>query len=231
MIKQVSIHRFKSIDSATLDLGKINVLVGANNAGKSSVLQALQFATSVAQTARLYSQGTKFDKDGTWATSVYPDQLIYSPVKDPYTLAKGGVLKENINMGISVSFTEDTDESVVATFRKGRNKNIAARFEGQAVGQHLSSLESPFCMYVPGLAGIPFEEEIRAVGVVRRIAAKGDSNTVFRNVINLLYGDQEKWKLFLDDLKAIFSGIEFEIDADPNVDGLIDVKYPQKPGF
>lgn len=225
MIKQVSIHRFKSIDSATLDLGKINVLVGANNAGKSSVLQALQFATSVAQTARLYSQGTKFDKDGTWATSVYPDQLIYSPVKDPYALAKGGVLKEDINMGISVSFTEDTDESVVATFRKGRNKNIAARFEGQAVGQHLSSLESPFCMYVPGLAGIPFEEEIRAVGVVRRIAAKGDSNTVFRNVINLLYGDQEKWKLFLDDLKAIFSGIEFEIDADPNVDGLIDVKY------
>lgn len=225
MIKQVSINRFKSIDSATLELDKINVLVGANNAGKSSVLQALQFTTSVAQTAKLYSQSAKFDKDGMWATSVYPDQLIYSPVKDPYVLAKGGILKEDAHMGISVSFTEDTGESVVATFRKGRNKNIAARFEGQIVGQHLSSLESPFCMYVPGLAGIPFEEEIRTVGVVRKIAAKGDSNTVFRNVLNLLSSDVAKWKLFLTDLKAIFPDIEFQINANPNVDGFIDVKF------
>lgn len=225
MIKQISIDRFKSIDSAILELDKINVLVGANNAGKSSVLQALQFTTSVAQTARLYSQSAKFDKDGVWATSVYPDQLIYSPVKDPYALAKGGILKEDSHMGISVSFIEDTGESVVATFRKGRNKNIAARFEGQVVGQHLSSLDSPFCMYVPGLAGIPFEEEIRTVGVVRRIVAKGDSNTVFRNVLNLLYSDGAKWELFLADLKAIFPEIEFQINANPNVDGFIDVKF------
>ena len=59
MIKQISIDRFKSIASATLKLDKINVLVGANNAGKSSVLQALQFTTSVAQTAKLYSQSAK----------------------------------------------------------------------------------------------------------------------------------------------------------------------------
>lgn len=229
MVQQIVIERFKSIESATLDLGKINVLVGANNSGKSSVLQALQFATSVAQTAKLYSQTTKFDKNGVWATSVYPDQLIYSPVKDPYVLARGGVLKEDINLGISVAFVEDNNEKVTATFRKGRNKNIAARFEGETVGQHLASLDNPFCMYVPGLAGIPFEEEIRTVGVVRRIAAKGDSNTVFRNVINLLSQDTEKWELFLSDLKVIFPEIEFSISANPNVDGSIDVRFQLSP--
>lgn len=229
MVKQITIERFKSIESATLDLGKINVLVGANNSGKSSVLQALQFATSVAQTAKLYSQTTKFDKNSVWATSVYPDQLIYSPVKDPYVLAKGGILKEDINLGISVAFVEDSNEKVTATFRKGRNKNIAARFEGETVGQHLASLENPFCMYVPGLAGIPFEEEIRTVGIVRRIAAKGDSNTVFRNVINLLSQDAEKWELFLSDLKVIFPAIDFTISANPNVDGSIDVRFQLNP--
>lgn len=229
MVKQITIERFKSIESATLDLGKINVLVGANNSGKSSVLQALQFATSVAQTAKLYSQTTKFDKNSVWATSVYPDQLIYSPVKDPYVLAKGGILKEDINLGISVAFVEDSNEKVTATFRKGRNKNIAARFEGETVGQHLASLENPFSMYVPGLAGIPFEEEIRTVGIVRRIAAKGDSNTVFRNVINLLSQDAEKWELFLSDLKVIFPAIDFTISANPNVDGSIDVRFQLNP--
>lgn len=118
MVQQIVIERFKSIESATLDLDRINVLVGANNLGKSSVLQALQFTTSVAQTAKLYSQTTKFDKKGVWATSVYPDQLIYSPVKDPYVLAKGGVLKEDENLGISVTFAEDNNQKVIATFRK-----------------------------------------------------------------------------------------------------------------
>lgn len=225
MIKEILIERFKSIESATLKLNRINVLVGTNNAGKSSVLQALQFTTSVAQTAKLYSKGTGFGKDGIWATSVYPDQLIYSPVKDPYALAKGGTLKEDINMGISVTFTEESGDKAVATFRKGRNKNIAARFEGAVVGQQLYSLEKPFCMYVPGLAGIPFEEEIRTVGVVRRIAAKGDSNTVFRNILNLLNADGEKWKLFLSDMRVLFPEIEFQIAADPNVDGFIDVQF------
>ena len=210
-------------------MGKINVLVGANNSGKSSVLQALQFATSVAQTAKLYSQTTKFDKNSVWATSVYPDQLIYSPVKDPYVLAKGGILKGDINLGISVAFVEDSNEKVTATFRKGKNKNIAARFEGETVGQHLASLENPFCMYVPGLAGIPFEEEIRTVGIVRRIAAKGDSNTVFRNVINLLSQDAEKWELFLSDLKVIFPAIDLTISANPNVDASIDVRFQLNP--
>ena len=225
MVKQVKIERFKSISSATLDLSKINVLVGTNNAGKSSVLQALQFATSVAQTAKTYSQNVKFDKNGVWATSVYPDQLVYSPVKDPYTLAQGGVLKEDSDLGIAVSFLEDSGDIATATFRKGRNKNIAARFEGANVGQKLASLEAPFCMYVPGLAGIPFEEEIRTVGVVRRIAAKGDSNTVFRNVINLLSQDHEGWCRFLTDIKVIFPEIEFEINARPEVDGFIDIKF------
>lgn len=225
MIRSVKVERFKTIQSATLELDKINVLVGANNAGKSSVLQALQFATSVAQTAKLFAQNIKFNRDGIWATSVYPDQLIYSPVKDPYVLANGGVLKEDITKGIKISFTEDTGESVTATFKKGKNKNLAARFEGETIGQHLASLENPFCMYVPGLAGIPFEEEIRSVGAVRKIAAKGDSNTVFRNVINLLSEDQEKWVLFLDDLKAIFPAIEFKISAKPDVDGSIDINF------
>lgn len=225
MIQSVRVERFKTIHSATLELDKINVLVGANNAGKSSVLQALQFATSVAQTAKLFTQNIKFNKDGVWATSVYPDQLIYSPVKDPYVLANGGILKEDITKGIKISFTEDSGESVTATFKKGKNKNLAARFEGERIGQHLASLENPFCMYVPGLAGIPFEEEIRTVGAVRKIAAKGDSNTVFRNVINLLFQDQEKWILFLDDLKAIFPAIEFRISAKPDVDGSIDINF------
>ena len=224
MIRRIEIERFKSIQHVELNLGRVNVLVGANNSGKSSILQAIQFATSVAQTSQLSPSAPKFNKFGALATSVYPNQLIYSPVKDPYTLANGGVLKEDESQAICIRFEDESGECVRATFRKGKNKNIAANFTGSEIGKKLLSLENPFCMYVPGLAGVPFEEEIRPVGVVRRISAKGDSNTVFRNVLYRLYGS-DAWEVFLQDIQSIFPDIQIEIDAREDTDGQIIVRF------
>ena len=150
MINKITIEKFKSIQHIELCLGRVNVLVGANNSGKSSILQAIQFATSVAQTSQMSQSAPRFKKDGSLATSVYPNQLIYSPVKDPYTLAYGGVLKEDEKHAIRVQFEDDCGSTVKATFRKGKNKNISANFLGSEIGAKLLSLEKPFCMYVPG---------------------------------------------------------------------------------
>ncbi len=40
-LKQIQIEGFTSISSATVDLGRVNILVGANGAGKSNFVQAL----------------------------------------------------------------------------------------------------------------------------------------------------------------------------------------------
>lgn len=48
---------------------------------------------------------------------------------------------------------------------------------------------------------------------------------MFRNVINLLSQDHEGWCRFLTDIKVIFPEIEFEINARPEVDGFIDIKF------
>lgn len=224
MITKITIDRFKSIQHAELNLGRVNVLVGANNSGKSSILQAIQFATSVAQTSQFNALVPKFKSNNELATSVYPDQLIYSPVQDPYTLATGGVLKEDEAQAICVSFDDDNGNTVRAAFRKGKNKNISANFRGKEIGSKLLSLENPFCMYVPGLAGVPFEEEIRPIGIVRRISAKGDSNTVFRNVLYQL-STGENWEYFVQDIQSIFTGIQISIEAKAESDGHINVKF------
>lgn len=41
MIREVNIRGFKSIHSATLELGRVNCFIGANGAGKSNLLEAL----------------------------------------------------------------------------------------------------------------------------------------------------------------------------------------------
>ena len=41
MFKQLEIKNFKSVGHAKLDLGKINVITGSSNLGKSNVVQAM----------------------------------------------------------------------------------------------------------------------------------------------------------------------------------------------
>ena len=53
MLETVRVQRFKSITDALIPMGRVTLLVGPNNAGKSSVLHAIQFAVSVAQSLRL----------------------------------------------------------------------------------------------------------------------------------------------------------------------------------
>ncbi len=43
MLKRVSIQNFKSLKDVTLDLQKINLLIGPNNSGKTNFLKALEF--------------------------------------------------------------------------------------------------------------------------------------------------------------------------------------------
>lgn len=43
MLKRVSIQNFKSLKDVTLDLQKVNLLIGPNNSGKTNFLKALEF--------------------------------------------------------------------------------------------------------------------------------------------------------------------------------------------
>lgn len=41
MLKQIKIERFKSVHSAELDLGRVNLFIGGNGSGKSNILEAI----------------------------------------------------------------------------------------------------------------------------------------------------------------------------------------------
>ncbi|MCY7349759.1 MAG: AAA family ATPase, partial [Cytophagaceae bacterium] len=43
MIKEVKIENFKSIHSLQLELGRVNVLIGANGSGKTNILEGITF--------------------------------------------------------------------------------------------------------------------------------------------------------------------------------------------
>jgi AAA15 family ATPase/GTPase len=47
MIKNIKIENFKSIQSLDLDLGRLNVFIGANGSGKTNILEAICLGSAV----------------------------------------------------------------------------------------------------------------------------------------------------------------------------------------
>lgn len=220
MLNSVKIERFKNITEIEIPLGGINLLIGSNNAGKSSVQQAIQFAVSVAQSTN--QQNARWDGDRC-PSSLSSQNLIYSPLRDIEALAPQGHLQTSLEHAIKVTFVKK-DESAYVTIRKGKNRNISTSIEGKTLGTKLQNIESPFSIIVPGLAGVPAFEEYRPPSVVRKAAAKGDANSVFRNILLLLSEDVEAWKNFIKKFKFVFPDYDIVITFDKNTDEHIDAK-------
>lgn len=228
IIESVTIRRFKQLEELPVPLQDITVLIGANNSGKSSVLQAIHFAVSIAQTAKLFGKGVAWVND-SFQLSFNPSQLIYTPVADVMSLANGGTLQEPHASKIEIEFSGSNGENCTVSLRRGRNRNIAVSIDGKQLGMRLMDLENPFTVYAPGLAGISKEERFLSSGVVRRIVARGDANLVLRNVLRMLSNDTSAWSYFIADMQTIFPGITVSVSFDENTDEHIQA-YFQMPG-
>jgi energy-coupling factor transporter ATP-binding protein EcfA2 len=196
-IKTLRVKRFKQLVDFELDVEDTTVLIGANNAGKSSALQALHFAVAVAQTSKLVGDGVKWGAD-KFELSFNPTQLLYSPVADVLTLANGGELNETALGQIEIEIVLLDGTSCLVTVRRGRNRNIQVCLKGRVVGERLMDQSRPFTIYAPGLSGIAKEERYMSPGVVRRIVARGDANLVLRNVLSMIFEEEKRERARLE---------------------------------
>jgi ABC-type multidrug transport system ATPase subunit len=69
-------------------------------------------------------------------------------------------------------------------------------------------------VHFTGLAGIPAFEELKSEGIVRRAAAKGDANNVFRNILWLLKQQLLDWAAFIEDFNFIFPNLTVTVSFD-----------------
>ncbi len=217
MISEIQIERFKSIKNIVLSLDKINVLVGPNNSGKSSILQAIQFAVSICQTTG-NSATANWKRNNQLATTISPQQLVYSPVADVYALGYKAPLKERAEDAIVIRFI-DSEEQLQVQVRKGRNKNIAVTLNGESLGKKVQDFKKPYSIIVPGLAGVGATESYVTPSIIYRCAARGDSNSVFRNILLELKNNVEDgWDKFSSRFRSIYPDHQIKLKFDPKVD-------------
>lgn len=230
-LRAVHIKRFKNIDDAPFNLGKINVLVGANNSGKSSILQAIHFAIATIQSMNL--EGFLSGRPGPRRQTVDPSKLIYIPSENVYALGSGAALWEQPAKSVQIEFTLDNGNVIAMSMLKGRNRNIRIGLSDVGIAKSISNLEQPFTIFTPGLAGITKVEQHVSDGVLLRTIARGDANIVLRNTLLRLWDERtnnENWNKFIFDLKEIFPDIDIQVKYAAQTDEFIKVYINTKAG-
>lgn len=214
MIKNIKLENFKRISLFETTLDKINVLVGTNNSGKSSVLQGIHF-TILVEVARRLNGGNK---------TVAQNDMLYIPTTDSSLLRHGEPYSVSSGNVSTLSLINDSDENCDITLRKGRGfGNIVVETSGNNFFRAIvNNPEDLFVSYTPGVSGIASSEQLVGKAVLRNAAARGDANLYLHNIIYYI-----KEAGCLDQLneyvQSVFGGTTIKVDFNPDKQTSINV--------
>jgi len=214
MIRHIILEDFKNITNFDTDLNKINILVGANNSGKSSVLQGIHFSILAEAVRRNIGRET-----------VPQQSLLYQPSSDftvlrhgaPYTNYSGSTSKLTLT-GDIFSDGENADAFTI-TISKGKNfGNISIKSRpNNPFRQLVTSYTDLYSIYVPGLSGIPLEEKLHTRAVIRSATANGDANLYLRNILYYINENRDLQKLNTL-IQRVFPEVEIVLPYKPDRD-------------
>lgn len=216
-LTKLTLEKFKKVDKVDIDLQGLNVLVGGNNAGKSSVLQGVHFSVIAAIASKQAGRDT-----------FTQESLLYCPARSFESLRHGLGYTNQTHFGHLRLVAETPDEEKPQHYSvriyRGRNEgNVGCQRTGSPrLGQLVASREQLFSIYVPGLAGVSQYEQHHSESVVRRGVASGDANLYLRNVLLLI---KEKGKIadLTERMRSLFPKFEIWISFDSVNDIYIDV--------
>ena len=111
MIKKLIVDRFKSIRAATLELGRVNLLIGGNGAGKSTILEAIGVLSAAAY------RGLGDSDLARKGVRITPPALMKSAFKH-YALPKTLQLTVELegNVTYKINLTGKDDDTLLAFF-------------------------------------------------------------------------------------------------------------------
>lgn len=224
-LDRVVIEKFKKIKKIDLDLENLNILVGTNGSGKSSVLQAIHFAICLMRQAK---------NSNTKRETLHPDQIDYLPTNEYAQLGhkKAWANKEDLQKSVLYFYflnSIDDHHKAKIAIQQARNTGIAVNC---TLPTNLRSMfrgkDNFLSAYIPGISGIPNEEQKYSERVVLKACSFGHANTYLRNALLLLKNKSSHGKEFekLQEWisRLIDDKMKIDVSHDDKSDLTIDVK-------
>lgn len=223
-LTKLEVNDFKCIESVSIDLADVNILVGTNGSGKSSTIQAIHLACCVIRQAYRVEQSK--------TSTVGIEELDYLPTNNYKMLGHKSVWGNRAGTSssrVKLTFSNEDDAEVTTALCELRS----ARNAGISISGHVPSTltsilrkkSSFFSAYIPGISGIPNKEEKKSKKVVSKSCSYGDSNIILRNVLLLLKEKNEgNIELIENWIGQIIGPVKIFVDHDEERDLFIDCK-------
>jgi len=222
---EIEIHKFKKIDFVRLKLEPVNIFIGTNNSGKSSFIQGIQFAISSCQTLEL-KKVNWVKKSDSRTLALDSSDFLYTPTRQVEHLYHGqkltGAKTKSSKKSIYFKFSSKKSISVISISR-GKNGGFTTSHRGRILGEILNNVADPFCVYVPGIAGIPIEEKFEVPISIKKSATRGDSNNYLRNILWTISKEEKKWENFHNSINKIYPNTRVNTWFDENISEFIEV--------
>jgi ABC-type dipeptide/oligopeptide/nickel transport system ATPase component len=219
-LKRLKVVGFKKIDGKTgvdLNLANVNILVGANGSGKSSVIQAVHLACCLMRQADRV--------DATKTSTVGVDELDYLPTDDYKKLGHGvnwGNKDKTPSTKVELEFetAPNVKHKAECTIRSARNAGISITGSvDPLLHPLLRKKTSFFSAYAPGISGIPNKEDRRSKKVLLKACSFGDSNVILRNaLLQLKENDSANITLIETWLTKIIGEVKIVVSHDNDAD-------------
>lgn len=182
-LTKLKIQNFKRVQSVEIDLADVNILVGKNGSGKSSIIQAIHLACCVMRQVERVEKGK--------TSTVGIDDLDYLPSNNYKLLghkAEWGNKAGTSSSDVTLMFErEQAVFTASCEMRSARNAGISITGSvPNELNEILRKKRKFFSAYIPGISGIPNKEEKRSQKVVLKACSYGDSNVILRNALLLL---------------------------------------------
>ncbi|MBI5566648.1 MAG: AAA family ATPase [Chloroflexi bacterium] len=219
-LKTLRVENFKRFETLELDFKGFNLLVGPNNSGKSTALQACALFNFCYQTCLDRRNGHLAFQNRTFG----PDEFITVPAAEPLDLWKDRRAQRG-NNAIPIRVKGELYSGPGYEFEVVLRFN---RFSVQSVSD-TPPLEQAFNItLIPGYTGFWPREERRTPAVRRDMRGQAQHGGIIRNLLLDLREDPQRWERFIQELAAIFPSIHLQRpEFDEQTDRYIRVGYTE----
>lgn len=217
MITQFTISNFKRLDDVKLELGSSVVLIGPNNSGKTSALQALalwdagwrRWAEKRDDSAASERKGVAINRRDLYSVPVPSARLLWRDLHTMETSRVGGRQKtEKVFVTLTAEGVhQDKPWSCSLEFYYANEESFYCRLKEPTDGRVPEGVRQHKVVFLPPMSGLAEREHRKESGEISVLIGEGRTAEVLRNLCWQLASQSDKrpWEKLTGHIKAMFN--------------------------
>ncbi|HAB16717.1 MAG TPA: AAA family ATPase [Verrucomicrobiota bacterium] len=216
MITRFSISNFKRLQSATLELGNAVVLIGPNNSGKTSALQALtlwdvgwrRWTEKRDDSSASERKGVTINRRDLYPIPIPSARLLWNDLHTQDTKSEDGKQStEKVYITLTAEGVhEDKPWNCSMEFYYANEESFYCRLKNTADGKVPEGARRHSIVFLPPMSGLAEREHRKESGEISVLIGEGRTAEVLRNLCWQLFNREDKsaWRALTGHIRSLF---------------------------